>query len=248
MEQPRRKRSNEWERVRLDAQVLAQCTTKWKPETFYPLYSCSMFPFAFVRQISHGYAFWVLDTMWGQLEKIFPLPHRDVQRFNQEKGVRRWMAWKEIVERYGETGATSLVEHKQSDAELSKSEIRPHPSAPNAKEPITSITQCMQKLSQHMFASLSNMLRANFASCRSWHNTSFLILRWKSKNMKKLCPDSLKLLMIRTPKAQARALQRKSRGHLLRIATRTGLSVWFWLHLCNISIFTVSSFLRRCEL
>ena len=85
MEQPRRKRSNEWERVRLDAQVLAQCTTKWKQETFYPLYSCSMFPFAFVRQIPHGYAFWILDTMWGQLEKIFPLPHRDEQRFNQEK-------------------------------------------------------------------------------------------------------------------------------------------------------------------
>lgn len=50
------------------------------------------------------------------------------------KGVRRWMIWKEVVERFGEEGAAALVEYKKNDEELAKKEIRPHPSAPNVKE------------------------------------------------------------------------------------------------------------------
>lgn len=50
------------------------------------------------------------------------------------KGVRRWMIWKEVVERFGEEGATALIEYKKNDEELAKKEIRPHPSAPNVKE------------------------------------------------------------------------------------------------------------------
>ena len=40
---------------------------------------------------------------------------------------------KELTERYGETGAQALVEHKKSDEKLAEKEIRFHPEAPGVE-------------------------------------------------------------------------------------------------------------------
>ena len=44
------------------------------------------------------------------------------------------MTWRELVDRFGETGAQALVDHKLADEELSQKEVRRHPSAPECKE------------------------------------------------------------------------------------------------------------------
>lgn len=50
------------------------------------------------------------------------------------RGVKRWMIFKEMCDKFGEEGATFIAEHKKSDKKLSEQEIRPHPNAPNCKE------------------------------------------------------------------------------------------------------------------
>ena len=53
---------------------------------------------------------------------------------NKRRGERRWMVWKEIVEKFGLQGATDLVEYKKSKPDLAENEIRKHPNAPDSKE------------------------------------------------------------------------------------------------------------------
>ena len=53
---------------------------------------------------------------------------------NKKKGVRRWMTFKELVERFGESPAQAITTRKLDDADLLRTETRWHPEAPNVEE------------------------------------------------------------------------------------------------------------------
>ena len=52
----------------------------------------------------------------------------------KRRGVRRWMFYSELVQRFGEEGAAAIVAHKLENAELKEKEIKCHADAPSCEE------------------------------------------------------------------------------------------------------------------
>ena len=63
------------------------------------------------------------------------------QHAHEKSGARRWMTYKQIIEKYSGdiTVADSIVEGKKNDPVLAKSCIKPHPDCPQRPEPLPNV-------------------------------------------------------------------------------------------------------------
>ena len=80
----------------------------------------------------------VLYESWTQCDGNWTKSSLHLQARNKtsttRKGVRSWMNFQQLEQRFGKTGAEAIVAHKNSNAALKEAEVRDNKDAPDCPE------------------------------------------------------------------------------------------------------------------